>query len=1358
MPQSSNILGKYELLEVIGDGAEGRVYKAACIAKDIPGLNSGEFVALKRLKSTGHDKEFQQFRRQIEILSKLNHPNIVRYKDSFVWREKELEEDIHCLVMELLDGQPLKSLLEQNQGGLPWPEAREILLQILQALEYASKNGVIHRDLKPSNIHIIGRGIPKLIDFGIARQEDGEATATSSAAGAKGTFDYMAPDFALQHGGFRGDEQSDIFSFGVIMHYTLAGSLPYPALGEQADRGYYIRWLGKQTPVAEFRNPIFKVLTHARTFIGKCIASDRDARFKTFAELLKQFEEIGYRKLRHGSETYEFIDWLGKGGFGEVYRARRSSDGRDVAVKRLFSAGQSSRFVREAKILRNAAHPHLTEYVDFIEVKLRDDEREYYLVLEYLEGMPGASLRDRIKETESGMDPVEASQLFICYLDCLEHLHQNGIIHRDIKPGNLYAPVDDPKKAKIFDLGIAHDEEGTRTHGQVPGTLDFMPPEFATQDSGRGSPQSDIYSIGITLFQSLTKKLPFPRLPEKESEAWVAFFKRANNPIECSFDFPVFKENKQLASILRRALAHDPKKRFASAAAMRDEIKDFLGSIEEAPTTIIRKPEPELDAPTAKPPVDEEEEAATKPADVYKMEQDAARLIAQQAAEKKRAEEEQLQKERAQVASEQVEKTKREEAERIEKKRIADEQFQKERAVVSAEQAEKKKREDAAVLEKKRVEDEKSQQERARVAAEQAEKRKREDAEQLIKDKERREIEEVRRKEREEADRKAAAEAAEQKRIKDEQLAKVRAERAEATRKLTAKLVKVGAIGAAAVVLIGGGFFGWKKMQVQMRESSYNSAVSRANSDFKSGDFAGCIAEANKALAIHNNNSEMQQLIANAQMQVKLQQSYADSLKNAQSSFENHDYSNALTWAMAALQKAPNDATAAGIQQNAQSALNDYHTAVNRAYEAYKNNDFVSAESEAGKALAIYGNDTAMQQLKARASEQSAKQQSYTDKMNRARTAYDNSDYNNAVSLANEALQQFPGDAAATKMRDSAQKYLTDFQSAVTAANNAFNNSDFATAESEADQALAIFKNDDGMLKLKASAESQMKLHAAYTSAYKNARAAFNSGDFPNAISWANEALKQMPNEPNATKLHDNAQAMLDDYHNAVAAAKADFQKGDLTDAITEADKALAIYKTDTEMQQLESKAKAQTADQQAYADDMKNAQTAVNANDYADAAGWAKAALEKKPDDATAIQIRDNAEQQLNAFGDLVKQAQAAFRQQNFSDAVTFANKALAVHKDDPTAQKLKADILRQLDIDLVTMLESFNVSVPSAIQYAEVSKVSTLGAIGDAGKPYYQSLADKLEKAYRLGDWLDQGNRQISIHDLRKAIDNWP
>jgi serine/threonine protein kinase len=577
---NKTLLGKYELLAVIGDGAEGRVYKAICAADDVPDVPSGEFVAIKRFKNTGHERESRHFLRQVQILGRLDHPNIVRHKHSFIWREKELEEDVYCLVMELLEGESLKSLIERGSGKILWEQVRDVLKPILEALNHANQSGIVHRDLKPSNIYITANGTPKLIDFGIARQEDGESTATNSVAGAKGTFDYMAPDFALQHGGFRGDEQSDIFSFGVILYYALTGTLPFPPLGEHAVRGYYVRWLSSQMPAASYGpHPIFRVLSGARTCISQCIDPDRKARFKTFKEVMESFGRIGYRRLKRDGEVYEFKDWLGKGGFSEVFKAKRLSDNRDVAVKRLFLTSQSARFIREAKILRGASHPNLTEYVDFVEVRNPSDEPEYYLVLEFLEGMPGAGLKNRISQSENGLDPAEVLELFIGYLDCLEHLHKKGIIHRDIKPANLYAPANNPQKGKIFDLGIAHDEEGTHTHGQVPGTLDFMPPEFAVQSSGRGSPQSDIYSLGVSLYLSLTKKLPYPALPQKEEEKmWLAFFQRAQNPLECPFDHPSFKAHPELIRLVRHAIAQDPRKRFESASAMNAELRRILKS------------------------------------------------------------------------------------------------------------------------------------------------------------------------------------------------------------------------------------------------------------------------------------------------------------------------------------------------------------------------------------------------------------------------------------------------------------------------------------------------------------------------------------------------------------------------------------------------------------------------------------------------------------------------------------------------------------------------------------------------------------------------------------------------------------
>ena len=674
--------------------------------------------------------------------------------------------------------------------------------------------------------------------------------------------------------------------------------------------------------------------------------------------------------MRHGTEFYEFTDWLGKGGFGEVYRARRLSDWREVAIKRLHIAGHSDRFVREAKILRTATHPNLTEYVDFVEVRLPGDEREFYLVLEYLEGMPGASLRDRIKESDSGLNPEEVLQLFVRYLDCLEHLHCNGIIHRDIKPGNLYAPEQNPQKAKIFDLGIAHDEEGTRTHGQVPGTLDFMAPEFATQTSGRGSAQSDIYAIGVTLYQSLTKQLPFPRLPEKENDAWIAFFGRSEEPLDCPFDHPVFATHSELIPLIRRALAHNPKRRFESAAAMRDEIKNILlkwsvhtlDHDEEAPTAITLPVEPVAPAPDRKDMEVDAAETATEAADLHGIERELAQAVPPGPA-----------------------KTIPEKPVAPPKPPIDPGELERQRAAEEAERLAK---------------------ERDRIAAEEIRRKEHEAAERA--ELERRRI--------------AAAEAAEKKRIEDKRRAKIRAERAAQMRRTAAKVAKIVGIFAAVAALAVGSYFGWNKAKIQMRENTFNRVESRATAEFNSGDFSAAINDANKALAIHQDIAPMQKLIADANDRIKLIENCNEAVKNGQNAFNRHDYSNAVMCAVTALKYVPSNSDATKLREDAQHFLDDYHAAVNAANAAVQKGDFANVVTEAGKALAIYQNDLAMQQLKASVQVQIANQQDYNDAMNRAEAAFDNHDYTNCVLMANEALRIFPTEQNAAKLRDRAPK------------------------------------------------------------------------------------------------------------------------------------------------------------------------------------------------------------------------------------------------------------------------------------------------------------------------------------------------
>jgi restriction system protein len=672
----------------------------------------------------------------------------------------------------------------------------------------------------------------------------------------------------------------------------------------------------------------------------------------------------------------------------------------------------------------------------------------------------------------------------------------------------------------------------------------------------------------------------------------------------------------------------------------------------------------------------------------------------------------------------------------------------------ATEEAQKKKREDDAQLAK----------ERERQAAEATEKRKREEAERLAQEKERQAAEEVRRKEREAAERVenerrriAAAEAAENKRIENERLAKIRAEQAKQRRKAMAKVAKVGGIFVVVAALGAGGYFGWNKAKIQLQENAFNKAVGQANADFKSGDFSAAISAAEKALAIHKGYSTMQKLIADANDQIKIHESYGGSMKNGQTAFDSRDYSNAVTWAVAALQKMPSDLAATKLQEKAQQFLDDYHNAVNRANAAHKNSDFAGANAEADKALAIYKNDLPMQQLKADAQRQIANQQAYQDAMKNAQAAFDGRDFTNALAMANEALRKFPGEQTATRMRDSAQKYLNDYHDAMNSATAAYKNSDFAAAEADANKALAVYPKDAAMQQLKTNAQTQAKLRADYTKAFNNAQTAFDGRDYTNSAAWATEALKQIPNEPNATALRDKAQKHLNDYHEAVDAANAAWQKSDFAKAVTEADKALAVYPKDAAMQQLKTNAQGQIANQLAYHDAMNKAQAAFDNHDYTSAVTWATTALEKIHGDAAATKIKSSAQQLLNIFRDTASQAQTAFRQGDYSGALTSVDKTLAIRKDDAVMQKLRTDILRQLDSNLVILLESFNVSVPPEIKYAEVKKASTLGAIGDTGKPYYESQADKLEKTYRAGNWLNEGNRQTSLHDLRKAIDSW-
>ncbi|WP_327674869.1 MULTISPECIES: tetratricopeptide repeat protein [unclassified Streptomyces] len=215
------IHGRYQLLDLIGRGGMGEVWRARDEAL-------GRHVAVKCLKPLGpeRDQSFtrilrERFRREARVAAALQHRGITVVHDFGEY------EGILYLVMELLDGKNLSQLLDDNRHHpLPVGEIVDMAEQVASALAYTHEQGVVHRDLKPANIMRLGDGTAKICDFGIARLgHDIGFTARLTGTGvAMGTPHYMSPE---QIGGDQVDERSDLYSLGCVLYEVATGAPPF---------------------------------------------------------------------------------------------------------------------------------------------------------------------------------------------------------------------------------------------------------------------------------------------------------------------------------------------------------------------------------------------------------------------------------------------------------------------------------------------------------------------------------------------------------------------------------------------------------------------------------------------------------------------------------------------------------------------------------------------------------------------------------------------------------------------------------------------------------------------------------------------------------------------------------------------------------------------------------------------------------------------------------------------------------------------------------------------------------------------------------------------------------------------------
>ena len=274
------------------------------------------------------------------------------------------------------------------------------------------------------------------------------------------------------------------------------------------------------------------------------------------------------------NERYQLISLVGGGGMAQVYKARDNVLGRVVAVKILREqyandAQFVARFKREAQAAANLAHPNIVNVYD-----VGQDGNVYYIIMEFISG---ESLKELI--TRSAPLPTDSAvSIAAQILAGLEYAHRSGLIHRDIKPQNVV--ITREGSVKVTDFGIAKSvsDLGLTEAGMALGTAHYFSPEQAKGE--RVVPQSDIYAVGVSLYEMLTGHIPF----ESDTAVGLAYKHISEMPRPPSQQNPNVPA--RLDTIVMKALAKEPAQRYNSAADMEKALRNLQVSGQQATAAI----------------------------------------------------------------------------------------------------------------------------------------------------------------------------------------------------------------------------------------------------------------------------------------------------------------------------------------------------------------------------------------------------------------------------------------------------------------------------------------------------------------------------------------------------------------------------------------------------------------------------------------------------------------------------------------------------------------------------------------------------------------------------------------------------
>jgi serine/threonine-protein kinase len=271
----------YRIVESVGAGGMSTVYRARDrFMRD---------VAIKALKpeKAAQPRSVAAFRREGELLIKLEHPNLVKGIERG-------DAPAPFLVLEFMDGETIRAMIKRL-GALDEALALEVVLSAARAVEYLARNGLVHRDIKPGNLMTNRRGQVKLLDLGFALPMGAAGAALERAGQTAGTVHYMSPEQAEARTGEL-DVRADIYSLGATLYHMVVGQVPFAGRSTEEIRRKQIR--EALSPEALKNRSISRPMHY---FIERMMSKDKDYRYGDVAEMIRDIVEqrAGYEALQH---------------------------------------------------------------------------------------------------------------------------------------------------------------------------------------------------------------------------------------------------------------------------------------------------------------------------------------------------------------------------------------------------------------------------------------------------------------------------------------------------------------------------------------------------------------------------------------------------------------------------------------------------------------------------------------------------------------------------------------------------------------------------------------------------------------------------------------------------------------------------------------------------------------------------------------------------------------------------------------------------------------------------------------------------------------------------------------------------